>query len=71
MKQRKTKVFLGQQNITEHQEGPPYSDLWSKNTETVEENGLKHVHTRQLILTSICEKSENEDVMKITNRSLP
>lgn len=70
-KQKKTKVFLGHQDITGHQEDPPYHELQSKNTETVEENGLKHVHMRQLILTSICEQSENEGVMKRNNWSVP
>lgn len=70
-KQRKTKVFLGHQDITGHKEGPPYCELWRKNTKIVEENGLKHVHMRQLILTSICEQSENEDVMKRSNWSVP
>lgn len=62
---------MGHQDITGHQEDPPYHELQSKNTETVEENGLKHVHMRQLILTSICEQSENEGVMKRNNWSVP
>lgn len=49
----------------------PHYELWSKNTETVKENGLEHVHMRKLILTSICEQSEYEDAMKRTNWSVP